>query len=418
MLQHVRNIYNSPSFRTLGIFAGGNLLVSVIGGLGGLLQARWVANPQIVGEFNKYGIITSYFYIGLVVVHEGLMRQFPYLIGKGDSVEASKVSAAAKWWYLFATWLFTLVFLGLTAYSLAKGNFRAAVGWATQIAVVWGIVYGAYLNVMYRTSLEFKQLSYNNLITTIIGFLAIGFVKLWGYWGLALRLSINRIVFIYTHRHYLPVRVKACWDPKRLLSLIKISLPLAIPGYIRTSCLSATLCYVIFRYCGEAGLGNYGIALTFQSFALTFTAALNQMFGVKLTSKFGETEDVFSSLRYIKIPIILSFLASIFLALGLCIVIGPFVRFFLPQYVDTIPVVWILSATIPLAALELPFGIFCSALWYKSVSVIAVVQFGTCMLLILVCQKNLKMITLCSVIAEMIMVLTGFLILAHGKRRA
>ena len=116
-------IIKSSSFRTLGIFAGGNLLVAVLGGIGGLIQARWIG-PEVLGEFAKYGILTVYFNIGLIFVNEGLSRQFPYLLGKGDRDAALKVAATAKWWYLLSCLVFSLVFAVLSLWSLSIGNYR------------------------------------------------------------------------------------------------------------------------------------------------------------------------------------------------------------------------------------------------------------------------------------------------------
>ena len=115
----LKKILKSPSLQTLGIFAGGNLLVAVLGGLGSLLQARLVG-PEVLGELAKFGILTGYLNVGLVLVHDGLMRQFPYLLGQGNKEEALKVAAAAKWWYLFLSWLFTLFFIPMNIAKIRK----------------------------------------------------------------------------------------------------------------------------------------------------------------------------------------------------------------------------------------------------------------------------------------------------------
>lgn len=413
----IKNIVHSPSFHTLGIFAGGNLFVAVLGGLGGLLQARWIA-PEVFGEFRKYGILTSYFYIGLILVHDGLTRQYPYLIGKGDKAEALEVASAAKWWYLLISWSFTFFFACLLLSSLFRRDFRAVVGWGAQIPAVWIAMFGGYLGVMYRTSSDFKRLSYNNVLSSIIAFLALIFVKAWAYWGLAARLIVQNLASLFINRHYVPVKVKAVYDLKRLVSLSKISLPLSVPGYIQTACLSASVSVIILKYCGQSALGIYGVALTFQGMAMTFTAALNQMFITKLTCRFGETENVFACLKYAMRPTLLSMAAASVLAVCVCLAVGPLVRLLLPRYEAAVPIIRILSISLSLSAAALPLIILRAALWYKSVTALALTRFGVCMMTVALLPKTLAMIAVAIVFGEFCAVVLGFGILTWRHRMA
>ncbi len=415
-----KDIVNSPSFRTLGIFAGGNLFVAVLGGVGGLLQARWIA-PEVFGEFRKYSILTSYFYGGLILVHEGLMRQYPYLIGKGHKAEALKVAATAKWWYLFMAWCFTLCFAGLLLNSLFSRDFRAAVGWTAQVPCVWIAMFGGYLGVMYRTSADFKRLSYNNVISGLLAFAAVIFVRAWGYWGLALRIISQGVASLSIDRHYVPVKVKATFDHARLLALARISLPLSIPGYVQTACLSASVNFIVLKYCGQSALGIYGVALTLQGMAMTFAAALNQIFTTKMTSKFGETENVFACLKYARRPTLLGVVTATGMALGLTLVIGPFIRLLLPKYEAAIPVIRILALSLPLSAASLPLIVLRSALMYKSVIALALTQFSVCLVAVAILPKTLVMITASVILGHFCSLIVGYGILVrvanNGKQR-
>ena len=406
----IKNFIKSPSLRTLGVFAGGSLFVAVLGGLGGILQARWI-EPAVFGEFRKFGILTSYFNIGLILVHDGVARQFPYLLGKGKREEALKVAATAKWWYLFLCWIFSVFFAGLALAMFVRCDVRSAVGWGVQIPCVWMAIYGAYLGVMYRTSSDFKRLSYNNVALSILGFVALAIVKVWGYWGLAARALLHNLASLCLYRHYLPVKVKASLDVKRLVDLAKISLPLSIPGYFSTSCLSASLSFLVLKYCGQRELGIYGVALSFQGMALTFTAALNQIFITKLTCKFGETEDVLSCLKYAKLPTLLSVGAATVLAFVLCLVVDPFIRVFLPKYVDSVQVIRILAAQLPISAAGLPLLIIPAALWYKSVSALTLTRVFVCMVAVILLPKTPRMIAFCMILGEFCTLIVGYCIL-------
>jgi hypothetical protein len=122
-----------------------------VSGIGGVVQSRWIS-PEVFGEFRQYGILTGSLNIGLIIVQDALMRQYPYLIGRGEQGEALKVAAAAKWWYLALSYVFSLAFLVLALFAVLHADLRAAMGWGVQIAAVWSAFYGVYLGVMYRTS--------------------------------------------------------------------------------------------------------------------------------------------------------------------------------------------------------------------------------------------------------------------------
>ncbi|MEI7900046.1 MAG: oligosaccharide flippase family protein [bacterium] len=415
-MRYLREIIKTPSFRTLGIFAGGNFFVAVLGGLGGLIQARWI-DPDVFGEFRKFGILTSYLNIGLVLVHDGLMRQYPYLLGQGNKADAFKVAGTAKWWYLFVSWCFSILFVGLSLTSVLQGDYRAAVGWSVQILVVWGALYGAYLGVMYRTSSDFKRLTYNSTIASIFGFGALVIVKVWGYWGLAVRALLSNTVALYLSRRYVPVKVKAKFDVRGLIDLAKISLPLSIPGYIGTSFLTASMSFIVLKYCGQHGLGIYGTAFTFQAMAMTLTTAIHQMFITKLTYKFGETEDVAACLKWAKRPTLLSLAAATVLAVALCLVIGPFIRLVLPKYVDAIPVIQILSISLPLAALQLPLIILKTALWYKSVISLTAIRVLVSLAAVTILPKTLIVIVACLLLGDVCSLTVGFGILNNKRAR-
>ncbi len=413
-MRFIKNALTSPSARTLGIFAGGNLIVAVIGGLGGLLQARWIA-PDVFGEFRKYGILTAYLNIGLILVHDGLSRQFPFLIGKRNKDEAIRVAASAKWWYLLMSWSFSLFFAALSLTSIINGDYRAFVGWLVQIPCIWAAVYGAYLAVMYRTSSDFKRLSYNNIIASVAGFAALGLVKAWGYWGLASRLAFQNIVGLYINRRHVPVKVKAALDIQRLVNLAKISLPLSIPGYIGTSWLTASISYFVLKYCGQSGLGIFGVASTFLAMSMTFTAALHQMFTTRLTHRFGEDENVFSCLKYAITPTLLSVGIATVLAVGMCLVIGPLIHILLPRYTDAIPVIRILSLFLPLSAAGLPLIVFQAALWYKTMIALALIRVIVCLAAIAIFPKTLSAIAACLILGAASSLVAGYCILEWNR---
>ena len=116
---------------------------------------------------------------------------------------------------------------------------------------------------------------------------------------------------------YLPAKVAARWDRQIFVQLAKISLPLSFVGYIWTSFLTSTFCFLVLRYCGEVALGLYGIATAFESAAQTFVNSLWQFFNVKMTIKYGEDDSVANTVRTLVKSTIFAVLLAVVCALAL-----------------------------------------------------------------------------------------------------
>lgn len=409
-------VVKSPTFWTLGVFTGASMISSALSGLGGVIQARWIS-PEVLGQFQKYGILTSYLAILVVVVQDGLSRQYPYLVGKGDGEEALRVVAAAKTWYVIVTVFAMLLFGVLSLASLCQKDYIGTVGWGVQIIVALCTLFGAYIQTVYRRSLEFKRLSYNGLISSCLGFLSLVFVKFLGFYGLAIKTSIMWIVRFALDAKYIPIKVQMKWDVKRLFELAKIALPLSMEGYIRTSFMTATFGYLVLKFCGAKELGLYGVALAFEGFAALFLNSLMQIFDVKMAYKFGETESIMRSARSLVVPVVLGIACSLAIGIAFCIAIGPFINYFLPKYVEAIPIAYILAIELPLGVMAIPVRLLRVALRYKSIYLISITRVLVVVVGVCLAPKTLAWMTGCRMLAEFVFVFLGMAILLLAIKR-
>lgn len=410
------SIVKSPSLNSFGIFAGGNLIVAFVCGVSGLIQARWL-DPETFGEFRKYGIFVMYFSLAYSVVHDGLIRQYPYLIGKGEHAAALRIAGVAKWWYCFVTVLCVMFFALLSGFAICRKDYRSAIGWFSQVVAASSMMYGAYLGVMYRTSSEFKRLTYNSLISTLLSAIELTFVKLWGYWGLATRFILTHIQSLWLNHHYVPVKVKAHFDRNALISLAKMSLRFSVPGYLHSSALVASMNTIILYYCGEGGLGVYTFSTTILAMALVFSNSLSQFVHVRISMQYGATEDVYKCLRYAVKPAVLGIGISLVLAAGLCISIEPFIRILLPKYVESIFVIRILSIALIVKAASLPLLVINSALLYRTFAIKCVLNISVALLAIVVLPKTPSMAAVATILGLGAELLTGYCSLAWNYNR-
>lgn len=398
------------SYLNAGVFAGNNLLASGIAAIAGIIQSRWVS-PDTLGEFRQYFILSTYFYIPLIFVHDGFMRQFPILIGKGQTEKAHELASVVKWWYTRTTALFVLFFLILSLYYTIDGNFKAAAGWFVQIFVVILNIYGGYLSTLYRSNKEFLKLSHIRLTANTGLLVSLVFVYFFGFFGLAIRNSISNILSIGLQQRFLPVKVRSKLDVSALWENAKISLPLSIPGYINTSFLTASILSVILLSNDKKTLGMYTFAMFIYGFGHMMVNSFNQILNVKLLTAWGKHENSIQVLKILWKPMLLTFLAACLFYLMAYNLVDPVINLMTPKYAEAIPATRILLAKIPLLALSAPLGIFKSGLWYKEYYSIATIQFLSTVVLVFLMRSSLNGICFALVIASAIYLAAGYFLL-------
>src|SRR5690606_8779602 len=134
--------------------------VAAVGAVSGLLYGRWI-EPETLGAFNKYAILTGYMGIGIILVDGAFQRHFPYYLGKGDEARAIEVAGAAKWWYLLLVYVGVIVFGFLATRALISGDTQSVFGWLVQIPAYTLATYGLYLKILYRSNDDFLKLNRN-----------------------------------------------------------------------------------------------------------------------------------------------------------------------------------------------------------------------------------------------------------------
>ena len=416
LVNYIKTIIRSPSFASFGAFAGSNIVATVIAGVGGLIQARWIA-PEVFGEFQQYAILTGYLGILSQVVNDGLIRQYPYYLGKGMKDKALEVAGVAKWWFLVATFIGCSIFSVLTIKSIIQGDLHATLGWGAQIISVIALFYGVFLGIMYRTANDFKRLSLNNLISSGAAFSLLVLVRYFGYCGVAARFMLQSGIQVFVNHKYMPVKVKAHFEWSKFKDLASISLKFSIPAYMHASGLTATVAGLLVYFCNTAGLGIFSMASAFKMLAMSFSNSLNQIFNVKVITRFGQTENVWTCLRYSIKPAFLAFLLYLCVVIGGWICLPPFIRAFVPKYTDAIPVINVMLASVLIFPLSLPLLSLKAALMWKSAAAQAFSNFFITVVLILILPKEPVMFAVATVCGEFSESVIGYGILFNIYRK-
>ena len=324
-------------FFLAGSLAGGNLIAMVMRLAGGVLLGRLVA-PSTLGLFAGIGLVLGYAPIAQLGIINGLNRELPYFVGKGEIERARSLASAGQAWALAVG---AVVFTGLTGVAiwyLAHRQMWQAAGWFTNAVMAVLVFYGTlYLQVTFRTAQDFVKLARANVIEGIAGLVGLVFVAFMNFYGLCVRLILAAATSVAVLHRWRPVRVGPRWDWSDLKHLLIIGAPIFGVGQIYGLWGGVVNSTLVLRYTGTRGMGLYAMVLVAISALEIVPAAVAQVVYPRMAQEYGGG----CSRRHLT-KIALKPMLATCAGLSVVVVAGwfavePLVRWVIPEYVDAVP---------------------------------------------------------------------------------
>jgi O-antigen/teichoic acid export membrane protein len=329
---------------------GGNVVSMILRMVGGVLQARCVL-PAVLGLYNSIGLVLGYAPFLQLGILNGINRELPYYIGKGDRPRVNELAAAAQAWALAVGGSIGVALSGVGGWQLAHGQWQLAAGWFTNAVLALVLFYNNYyLQMTYRTGHDFTRLAMSSVIENIVSLALVSLVALLSFYGLCLRALLGAAVGVSFLYYWRPLRVGPHWNWSHLQHLLVIGAPIFFVGqlYAWWPVLNSTL---VFAYMGQQGLGLYSIVLLAGGALELLPAAFGQVLYPRMTEYYGRTGRLDGVIRMSIGPNTICVVGIIPLIVVGWFAVGPVVRFIVPAYVDAVPAIrW--SLLVP----------FCSAL--------------------------------------------------------
>jgi O-antigen/teichoic acid export membrane protein len=320
----------------IGTLAGGNLLSTVLRMAGGLIVARLVL-PPVLGLFNGISLVLGYTRFLQLGIFNGLNRELPYYVGRGDRERVNELASAAQAWFIALGSLIGLALLAIAAWYEFAGRLESASGWATNAVMAMVLFYGTmYLQATYRTAHDFARLSVANVLQNSLALVLVCLVALLGFQGLCLRTTLAAVVSLALLHYWRPIRVRPRWNLRHLKHLFLIGLPIFGVGelYAYWSTLEGTL---VIKYLGTTAMGLYAMVVVAGSTIELIPLSVSQVLYPRMAQEFGRTGQIRGLLRPTLKPMILA--AS---GVAPLIVLGwflaePLTQRITPNYVAAVP---------------------------------------------------------------------------------
>jgi O-antigen/teichoic acid export membrane protein len=354
-LENLKDTINSYrlTIKSISALATGNMAGSLLGAVGGVLVARFVA-PEVNGQFRLFTIPLMYLIFLHLGTFDGIHRQIPFLIGREQPDHIEKIAAASGAWNLLVAAIVASGFLICALWEFWHGNYMNAAGWVSQAFVCVGIYYGGYLGATYRTLNNFVVLARIQLILASVAFCLVFAVALLGFYGLCLRAAIPAIIGAWLYHRARPLRMQLHFDFVALKEVVKVGLPICFWGTLYTSLWVAAEYSLMLYFAGVKGVGLFAIAVIMRESLSILPQSVLQVFMPRVFESYARNGGVHNvAKRTFGVTVALS-LFMILVVLLVSLILTYFVPLFIPKYVDGLLLMQVCLGLTIIHALSLP----------------------------------------------------------------
>ena len=183
-----------------------------------------------------------------------------------------------------------MVFLALAGWSLLRGHFWMAAGWATCATSSFGIFFNTnYLQATFRTGHDFARLALVNVVQSILTAGLLVLVYLWSFYGLCLRLVIADMVALALLSYWRPVRVGPKFDFGCFKQLLIVGFPIFVVAMLYSYWSTTFDRQWVGIFFGKRGLGDYYPAMQAAQAFEFLPVAVMQVIYPRMAEKYGST---------------------------------------------------------------------------------------------------------------------------------
>lgn len=319
--------------RAVFAIASGNSLAAILGGIGGILAARFV-DPAILGSYRAYTIPLMYLAVLHLGTFEALNRQIPLQMGRDRRDLAEEAAASAAAWNLVLSAAVSVGFAVVALLCLFRKDTPGALGWGVQALIAWGTFYGGYLGATYRTLDQFVGFARIQAIQAVISFALVFTLPVLGFAGLCFRAVLPSVAATSLLHRLRPLRMKPTVARAPFFDLIRIGLPFHFWGSLYTSVWAAVENTLLLWLAGPKGLGLFAVAVVLREGVCILPQAIHQVLTPRIVEAYGRSGHLGNATHFVNkcVPPLAVGMAVI--VLGLSYALDKFVPMFLPSYVD------------------------------------------------------------------------------------
>lgn len=273
--------------RVLVRYASSQLFANFLRMASGFLVVRFVT-PVEFGMFSGIGVYMGYILMGHGGILNGLARELPYEIGRGNQEEAARLANSVNALTFLLSLIAALIFLGFGIYYLVSDQFLTGMIFLSYALPSFLYLYNKqFLPTLYRTNKDFDNLSRQNIMTGVGNVVSVLFVYLWGLWGLCIR---SIVLFIYEtwllHKRK-PYKLSFRYQAEHFRRLFKTGFPIYLAGNINPL-VTTVMNNLLFAIGGALNFGYYALTNIVNSAIGIIPNSFSQVIYPRMAMMYGE----------------------------------------------------------------------------------------------------------------------------------
>ena len=255
--------------------------------LSNLVIIRWL-EPEETGVWQTLVLAQSYMAFAQLGFFNGLNREFPFWMGRGDGEKAHRMAATTLTQSLFCACFSLLIFGGALVYF---GEQRTWLLGLTAMGIMASAgFYRDYLAATYRTSQAFQALAGVHWAHAVLLVLTVPLVATWGFDGLCMRLIVLGLAVPFLMHRTRPVDVSPSWDWRCVRELLSAGAPLLGLSYLITLANGFDR-VLLLGHIGVLGVGLFAPAIAVKNGIQALPMAINQYISPRFSQSLGESGD-------------------------------------------------------------------------------------------------------------------------------
>lgn len=309
-----------------------NYIVQAIGIINSIALRRFMG-PQAMGIWSILQVILGYCGYASFGTTKALMRDYPFLRGKGEHEKAEELKDLVLTFSVLGSLLPAILLLGwlLVRWQGLGGALR--VGLLFLAGFLFVQRFYDLLMALLRSDKKFGTLS-ELIVLNAVGGLGITFlfVSRWNLYGLLFGTALLTFLSLLFIQRRSPYHFKFYWNHQALWKELRLGVPLLIISFLAEFLRSLDK-WILARALGFYEVGLYSLAMMASSYLFALPMMFAHVWYPNLQEAYGRTEDPRAVRNYLQMPVFVLSRVAPFLA-GLAVFILPcLVHFFLPKFV-------------------------------------------------------------------------------------
>ncbi|HBS85003.1 MAG: hypothetical protein A2W91_07190 [Bacteroidetes bacterium GWF2_38_335] len=335
--------------KTLIKFATSQAFSNLLRVISGFLVISLI-DPELYGNYSGVGVFLGYILLGHGGIINGLSRELPYELGKGNDEYARQMASSV---FVLSIWISvfsSLVFLLFSLYYFIVGEYLFALIFLSYVIIAGlYLLNSQYLPVLYRTNNDFNSLSKQNIFVGIGNLASVALVYYFSIYGLMARgvfLAVYQFFLLYKNKPY-KITFEFQWEHYK--KLLKTGIPIFIVGQINP--LWATILNsIIFSVGGAVNFGLYALSTIVNSTVGVIPTSFSGVIYPRMNIMYGQGKSISYILKSHLKPMFFQFGVMMIIALIGVFLLPVAVPLLIPKYIDGIEAAqWMLFSPVMLS---------------------------------------------------------------------